>query len=296
MPGRRLKVHEDLMSASPPLIFDRALARARLRKALERGAPDFLMQRAAEDTRGPPRGDPPRFSAGARFGNTDRTFRAAARRWRTPGAAARGGDFAPGETGARLAADEEALPFAPEAFDLIVSGLALQWVNDLPGVFAQIRRCLAPDGLFLACLVGGASLTGLRGALAQAEDEILGGASPRVSQLVDVRDLGGLLQRAGFALPVTDADAFTLRYDSMFALCDELRAMGAARRADRPLAQAIGPTRFFSRGANLRRAVFRPRRTRARQLRNRLALRLAPTKASKSRQNPARRRCGWRTR
>ena len=128
---------------------------------------------------------------------------------------------------------------------MIVSGLALQWVNDLPGVFAQIRRCLAPDGLFLACLVGGASLAELRGALAQAEDELLGGASPRVSPFVDVRDLGGLLQRAGFALPVTDADAFTLRYDSMFALCDELRAMGAANALTARSRKPLGRQVFF---------------------------------------------------
>jgi len=93
------------------------------------------------------------------------------------------------ETGAKIVVDEEALPFAPESFDLIVSGMALHWVNDLPGVFAQARRCLAPDGLFLACMAGGASLIELRGALARAEDEILGGASPRVSPFVDVRDL-----------------------------------------------------------------------------------------------------------
>ncbi len=139
--------------------------------------------------------------------------------------------------------DEEAPPFAPGSFDLIVSGMALQWVNDLPGVLAQARRILAPDGLFLACLVGGASLVELRSALAQAEVEIAGGASPRVSPFVDVRDMGALLQRAGFALPVADVDSVTLRYDSMFALMDELRAMGAAnvlaKRARKPLRRDI---------------------------------------------------------
>ncbi|HYA81620.1 MAG TPA: methyltransferase domain-containing protein, partial [Methylocystis sp.] len=144
--------------------------------------------------------------------------------------------------GAHLVADEEALPFAPGAFDLVVSGLALQWVNDLPGVFAQVRRALAPDGLFLAAMPGGASLVELRAALTEAELEASGGASPRVSPYVEVRDLGGLLQRAGFALPVTDRDAFTLRYDSMFSLCDDLRRMGAANalnaRARKPLSRA----------------------------------------------------------
>lgn len=139
--------------------------------------------------------------------------------------------------------DEEAPPFAPGSFDLIVSGMALQWVNDLPGVLAQARRMLAPDGLFLACLVGGASLAELRAALAQAEEEITGGASPRVSPFVDVRDMGGLLQRAGFALPVADVDSFTLRYDSMFALMGDLRAIGAAnvlaKRAHKPLRRDV---------------------------------------------------------
>jgi SAM-dependent methyltransferase len=126
-----------------------------------------------------------------------------------------------------LVADEEALPFAPESFDLIVSGLALQHVNDLPGALTQIRRALRPDGLFMACIVGGQSLTELRAALAAAEEEILEGVSPRVAPFVDLRDLGGLLQRAGFALPVTDVDTVKVRYDHLFALAHDLRAMGA---------------------------------------------------------------------
>ena len=124
-------------------------------------------------------------------------------------------------------ADEEALPFAPETFDLIVSGLALQHVNDLPGALVQVRRALRPDGLFMACIVGGQSLTELRAALAAAEDEILGGVSPRVAPFVDLRDLGGLMQRAGFALPVTEVDTVTGRYDHLFALAHDLRSMGA---------------------------------------------------------------------
>ncbi len=126
-----------------------------------------------------------------------------------------------------LVADEEALPFAPESFDLITSALSLQHVNDLPGALVQIRRSLRPDGLFLACFMGGQSLTELRSALAEAEEEILGGVSPRVSPFVDLRDLGSLLQRAGFALPVTDVDTITVRYDHLFALAHDLRAMGA---------------------------------------------------------------------
>ncbi|MGE3247294.1 MAG: methyltransferase domain-containing protein [Beijerinckiaceae bacterium] len=126
-----------------------------------------------------------------------------------------------------VAGDAEALPFAVSSFDLVVSALALQWVNDLPGTLVQIRRALAPDGLFLGCLAGGQTLHELRQALTQAEAEISGGASPRVSPFADLRDLGALLQRAGFALPVADADTITVRYDNVFALMADLRAMGA---------------------------------------------------------------------
>lgn len=127
----------------------------------------------------------------------------------------------------RVLADEEALPFADGTFDLVVAGLTLQFVNDLPGALLQIRRLLKPDGLFLGGLYGGATLTELRRAWLEAEAEIAGGASPRVAPFADVRDLGGLLQRAGFALPVVDADTVRVRYASPLALMQELRAMGA---------------------------------------------------------------------
>jgi SAM-dependent methyltransferase len=142
-----------------------------------------------------------------------------------------------------IVADEEALPFAPGSFDLVVSGLSLQWANDLPGALVQIRRALAPDGLFLAALVGGQSLTELRTALTSAEAELTGGASPRVAPFADVRDLGGLLQRAGFALPVTDSEPIIVRYASMFALMRDLRGMGATNalteRSRVPLRRAV---------------------------------------------------------
>jgi SAM-dependent methyltransferase len=142
-----------------------------------------------------------------------------------------------------IVADEEALPFAAASFDLIASALSLQWANDLPGVLVQIRRALAPDGLFLAALVGGQSLTELRTALTAAEADLTGGASPRVAPFADVRDLGGLLQRAGFALPVTDIEPIIVRYPSMFALMQDLRAMGAtnalAERSRLPLRRAV---------------------------------------------------------
>lgn len=128
--------------------------------------------------------------------------------------------------GPRVVADEEFLPFAPASFDLVTSALALHWVNDLPGALLQIRQILKPDGLFLAAMLGGSSLTELRQCLLQAESEIEGGASPRVSPFVDLRDAAGLLQRAGFALPVADIDRLSVTYADPFALMRELRGMG----------------------------------------------------------------------
>src|SRR6185437_941405 len=122
--------------------------------------------------------------------------------------------------------DEEALPFAPESFDLIVSVLSLHAVNDLPGALIQICRALKPDGLFIAALFGGETLHELRAAFAIGESETTGGVSPRVSPFADVRDLGGLLQRAGFALPVADLERTTVRYASFDSLVADLRALG----------------------------------------------------------------------
>jgi len=131
------------------------------------------------------------------------------------------------DDGLRVTADEEALPFAERSLDLVVSALALQFVNDLPGALIQIRRALKPDGLLLAALIGGDSLTELRSAFAAAESEVEGGISPRVAPLADIRELGGLLQRAGFALPVVDSERVAVRYDSALALMRDLRRMGA---------------------------------------------------------------------
>ncbi len=125
-----------------------------------------------------------------------------------------------------LAADEEFLPFADATFDAVLSNLSLHWVNDLPGALLQIRRALKPDGLFLASMLGGGTLAELRDCLAEAEIEICGGLSPRVSPFADVRDLGGLLQRAGFSLPVVDADQVTVSYETPMKLLYDLRAMG----------------------------------------------------------------------
>jgi SAM-dependent methyltransferase len=129
-------------------------------------------------------------------------------------------------SGPRLVCDEELLPFAPASFDLILSVLSLHWVNDLPGTLAQIARCLKPDGLFLAALLGGETLTELRQAFIAAELEEEGGASPRVSPFVELRDAGGLLQRAGLALPVVDSDTITVTYGDALELMAELRGMG----------------------------------------------------------------------
>jgi SAM-dependent methyltransferase len=125
-----------------------------------------------------------------------------------------------------VAGDEEWLPFAPESFDLVVASLSLHWVNDLPGALLQIRRALKPDGLFLASLPGLGTLQELRETLAGAESELRGGLSPRVSPFPDLRDLAGLLQRVGFALPVADAEALPIRYRSPMALFRDLRAAG----------------------------------------------------------------------
>lgn len=130
-------------------------------------------------------------------------------------------------SGLRAVADEEWFPFADGKFDLVLSCLALHWVNDLPGALIQIRRALKPDGLFLAGLLGGATLTELRQSWLAAEAEA-GGASPRVSPFADLGDIAGLLQRAGFALPVADADALTVTYADPLRLMRELRGMGEA--------------------------------------------------------------------
>lgn len=147
-----------------------------------------------------------------------------------------------------LAADEEALPFAPQSFDLVLSVLSLHWVNDLPGALLQIRRCLKPDGLFLGCLLGGGTLAELREALLHAEAEIEQGASPRISPFADLRDAGGLLQRAGFALPVADGERIRVTYPDALALMRDLRGMGESNAV-------LDRRRCFSRRATLARAA-----------------------------------------
>ncbi len=147
-----------------------------------------------------------------------------------------------------LAADEEALPFAPGGFDLALSALSLHWVNDLPGTLLQLRQVLKPDGLLLAAMLGGETLHELRAALIEAEIAEEDGASPRVSPFAEVRDAGGLLQRAGFALPVVDKDTIQVTYPDALALMRDLRGMGEAN--------AVHTRRkSFSRRATLMRAA-----------------------------------------
>jgi NADH dehydrogenase [ubiquinone] 1 alpha subcomplex assembly factor 5 len=137
-----------------------------------------------------------------------------------------GQEFAARAGGPAVVADEEALPFAAASFDLVMSAMSLHWVNDLPGTLIQIGRILKPDGLFLGAMLGGGTLWQLRQALAAAESEIEGGLSPRVSPFADLRDAAGLLQRAGFALPVADGETIEVEYEDALALMRDLRAMG----------------------------------------------------------------------
>jgi SAM-dependent methyltransferase len=216
-----------------PLIFDRALIRERRRRAEKLGAARFLLDRVAEDFADRLAAVLRRFDVALDLGTPGETVRAALARLGSIGTIVAAGAMS--ESGARgsremqnfVVADEEALPFREASLDLVVSALALQFVNDLPGVLVQIRRALKPDGLFLAAFAGGETLTELRQSFAAAESEIEFGASPRVAPFADLRALGALLQRAGFALPVADIDRITARYDSVFALMQDLRRMGA---------------------------------------------------------------------
>ena len=126
----------------------------------------------------------------------------------------------------RLAVDEEALPFANRAFDLIISNLTLHWVNDLPGTLVQVRQALKPDGLFMASILGGETLKELRASLAEAEISEENGLSPRISPMADIQDLAQLLQRTGFALPVVDTETITVMYSDVITLMTDLRNMG----------------------------------------------------------------------
>ena len=233
------------------ITFDRQLLRARRLRALRLGPETFLLDRIAADFADRLGLVLRRFDRAADIGTPTsalRTALAASDRIGTMIAADAlfgAAPVPPGDPATaawRVAGDEEALPFADASLDLVVSGLALQAVNDLPGVLVQVRRALRPDGLFMAALLGGETLNELRQSFAQAEAEIDGGVSPRVAPFVNVRAMGALLQRAGFALPVTDSDRITVRYANPFALLRDLRRMGAtnalAERRRVPLCRA----------------------------------------------------------
>jgi SAM-dependent methyltransferase len=214
--------------AENPMIFDRALLRRRRRRAAALGPATFLLDRVAADLAERLATVLRRFELAVDLGTPGNAVRTALARLESVGkivAADVMPDAARGEI--FIATDEEALPFGDATLDLVVSALALQFVNDLPGVLVQVRRALKPDGLLLAALLGGETLTELRQSFAEAESDIEGGVSPRVAPFADLRDLGALLQRAGFALPVTDVDRVTVRYDSVFGLMHDLRRMGA---------------------------------------------------------------------
>jgi len=215
------------------MIFDRNLLHARRARAARLGPATFLIERAAGELASRLSAVLRRFEVAVDLGTpTDAVRRTIADRVGAIMAVSQeavvshsGGRCAGGRLA--VAADEEALPFRDASLDLVVSALTLQFVNDLPGTLIQICRALRADGLFLAAMIGGESLVELREAFALAEAEVEGGVSPRVAPFADLRDLGALLQRAGFALPVTDIDRVTVRYASPLALMHDLRRMGA---------------------------------------------------------------------
>jgi SAM-dependent methyltransferase len=213
---------------SPPRVFDRPLLRRRRRRALALGAVTFLIDRAAADLAERLSAVLRRFAVAADLGSpTDAVRRALGGLTDTLIAVDAAAEHVRPHDGPRVVADEEALPFADASLDLVVSALALQSVDDLPGTLVQVRRALKADGYFLAALLGGDSLTELRQSFAAAEADLEGGVSPRVAPFIDARDAGALLQRAGFALPVADVDRVTVRYASPFGLMADLRRMGA---------------------------------------------------------------------
>lgn len=232
-------------------LFDIDLLLARKLRALKQGHADFLMERIADDL-------------GDRLSTVQRRFPKATTLFCLTDHAAQAllasgqvDEIIRVEADRRLlagadgvSAHAETVPFEPASLDLVVSLLALHEINDLPGMLIQARRALKPDGLLLAAFPGAGTLTELRECLLAAETELYGGASARISPLVDVRDAGGLLQRAGFALPVADVETITVRYPHMFALIKDLRAMGAtsalADRSRKPASRLL-----FARAAEI---------------------------------------------
>lgn len=214
-----------------PHIFDRLrLRQNRTRRAAKLADYDFLLRRAAEDLAGRIALQNRQFDTALCLGASGGILRAAlaeqggARIARlieadlTPALVPQGG----------LVLDEEKLPIKPQSLDLVVALWGLHHVNDLPGALVQMRHALKPDGLFLAALPGGATLAALRAAFLASEAALLGGAQPHIHPFADLQDLAGLMQRAGFALPVADSDMVAVRYQEPLKLLDDLRGMGEA--------------------------------------------------------------------
>ena len=236
--------------SAPPRLFDRRLHRQRLdRAAHDFAAADFLKVRAAGDMVERLEIILREFPVCVDLGSRNGAFSALLAQ--SDARAKIGmvietdlsGVMLGQRPGHRLQIDEEALPFAPASLDLVVSSLALHWVNDLPGTLIQVRRALKPDGLFLGAIFGGQTLTELRQCLIQAESDLTGGAGLRIAPFADAFDVAGLLQRAGFALPVADLDRVTVRYDHPLKLIGDLRRMGETNAlADgrgRPLSRPV---------------------------------------------------------
>jgi len=244
-PVDKHKMTDTPHTPSAPALFDQKAIRLRLQRAIRQGPADFLLARVADDlvdrlavlTKRFPRAldwascGPHGAEVLATSDRIDQVVRASL----VPDVM----DFAPWQS---LIVDGGLVPFGGQTFDLVSSLLALQIVDDLPGALVQLRRVLRPDGLLVGCVLGGETLTELRQVLAAAEIDCEGGLSPRVAPFVDLRDMGGLLQRAGFALPVTDSDQVTVRYKDIFGLIADLRAMGATNpllaRQRKPMGKA----------------------------------------------------------
>ncbi len=237
-----------------PVIFDRSLRRRRLDRAASGfDAADFLHRRAAKEAVERLsfilRDFPLAVDMSAKTGQFARALQADTVASKRVGALIEADLSLPlltigaGRAAMRLVADDERSPFAPASLDLAVSLMSLHWTNDLVGALVQIRRALKPDGLFLGAFLGGATLFELRQSLLAAEAEESDGAGPRVSPFADGLDAAGLLQRAGFALPVADVDRVTVRYDHPLQLLADLRAMGETNalldRPRRPLTRRV---------------------------------------------------------
>jgi SAM-dependent methyltransferase len=203
---------------APHIIFDRKLLHERQRRADRIGGENFLLERATEEL-------------SDRLATITRKFPRVALIETPKAASLKEKLVASRQIEAidiiNIEDAAETVRAEPARYNLAISLLSMQWLNDLPGVLAQIKRLLKPDGLLLAAMIGGDTLTELRDSFASAESEIEGGISPRVSPFVEVRTLGGLLQRAGLALPVTDVDRLTVRYANALELMRDLRRMGA---------------------------------------------------------------------